>query len=185
MKQMFYSIEFTGEIQDRKKPVLLIGNHISWWDGIWALYFNQQHLQRIFYFMMQDDQLRKNWFFQYTGGFSIQKKSKSILETINYSAELLSNSKNMVLIFPSGKIQSMYNSEFIFEKGVEKILQKVKNEVQIIFIVNLVDYFTKATPSLFSFFQEYSGANSIMDLQERYNRFYMECISFQKQKDKQ
>ncbi len=141
MKKMFHSVKITGEFNDQNKPVLLIGNHISWWDGIWALNFNQQIIQRKFHFMMLEEQLRKNWFFKYTGGFSIQKKSKSIVETLSYTAELLSHPQNLVLLFPTGKIQSMHKDQF-FEKGTEKILQKLQDSVHVIFMVNVIDYFS-------------------------------------------
>jgi hypothetical protein len=53
--------------------------------------------------MMLEDQLKRYWFFKYTGGFSVKKKSKSITETLNYTQELLSDGKNLVLIFPHGQ----------------------------------------------------------------------------------
>lgn len=183
MKRMFHFVELKGELKEKGKPVLLIGNHVSWWDGIWALNLNQTFFHRKYYFMMLEEQLRKNWFFKYTGGFSIHKKSKSILETFNYTAELLANPKNLVLLFPTGKIQSMYKNDFIFEKGVEKILQKVKNEIQIIFMVNLVDYFSNAKPGVFTFFEEFEGKYTISEIQNEFNSFHQKCINFQKQKE--
>ena len=72
---------------------------------------------------MLEEQLKKNWFFQYTGGYSIKKSTRSVVESLNYTAELLENNKNLVLMFPQGKIQSMHRSEFVFEKGIERILK--------------------------------------------------------------
>jgi len=180
MKRSFHAIRFHGELTDREKPVLLVCNHVSWWDGIWALHFNQQFLHRKFYFMMLEDQLRKNWFFNYTGGFSVKKKSRSVIETINYTAGLLQNSQNMVLLFPQGEIQSMHLQEYTFEKGIEKILQKTKNEIQIIFLANMVDYFSNAKPVLYSYFKEFNENKTSNELQNKYNRFYEECVENQK-----
>lgn len=180
---MFHSIEFTGKFEEKGKAVLLVGNHVSWWDGIWALHLNQQFFYRKYYFMMLEEQLRENWFFQYTGGFSIQKKSKSILETFNYTAELLENPKNLVLLFPTGKIQSVHKNKFVFEKGMEKILQKVKNRIQVIYMVNLVDYFSNAKPSVYTFFEEYSGKYGTLEMQKGFNDFYQNCLGIQKQKE--
>ena len=183
MKRMFHSVEFIGELEEKGKPVLLIGNHVSWWDGIWALHLNQQFFHRKYYFMMLEEQLRENWFFQFTGGFSIQKKSKSILETFDYTAELLADPKNLVLLFPTGKIQSIHKNEFAFDKGVEKILQKVKNEIQVIFMVNLVDYFSNAKPCVCTFFEEYAGNCTTSEMQDGFNEFYQKCVNTQKQKE--
>ena len=68
------------DFNDRNLPVLLISNHISWWDGFWAMYINLKVLKRKFHFMMLEEQLRKYWFFNYTGGFSVNKKSKVFLK---------------------------------------------------------------------------------------------------------
>lgn len=133
--------------------------------------------------MMLEEQLRKNWFFQYTGGFSVRKKSKSVIETINYTSELLTEKENVVLLFPTGKIQSMHKHEFAFEKGVEKILKKLESEIHIIFLVNLTDYFSNPKPSLYSFFEDYTGEHSINAIRNEFNRFYQDCIEHQKQKE--
>ncbi|HKJ79984.1 MAG TPA: lysophospholipid acyltransferase family protein [Prolixibacteraceae bacterium] len=183
MKREFHSFHFNGGLNDRKKPVLLVCNHISWWDGIWALHYNQKFLHRKFHFMMLEEQLRKNWFLRYTGGFSVRKKSRSVVETIDYSAELLTNAKNMVLLFPSGKIQSMYRNNIQFEKGVEKIIWKAKNEIQVVFMVNLIDYFSAPKPKLFCFTTEFSGAATTQKIEEAYNLFYQDCLSRQSIKE--
>lgn len=182
MKRTFHSVYFSGEITDRKNSVLLVANHVSWWDGIWALYFNRRFFHRKFYFMMLEEQLRKNWFFSYTGGFSIRKKSRSVLETIDYTANLLSNRNNLVLLFPTGEIQSMHGNKFIFEKGVEKILQKVKNEIQVVFMVNLVDYFSNSKPSLYIYLEEYSNGCTTPEMEKEFNRFYNRSVNIQKEK---
>ena len=179
MKKSFSSFTVHGKTNDKQLPVLLICNHISWWDGIWALYLNQQHFKRKYHFMMLEDQLRKNWFFQYTGGFSISKKSRSIIESLNYASELLQNKENLVLMFPQGKIQSMHQHKFIFEKGVQKIIEKTPNNIQVIFLVNIIDYFSEAKPHLNLNVKEYEGSWGIKNIEEAYNSFYKSCINRQ------
>lgn len=152
---------------------------MSWWDGIWTLLINQQLYHRKYHFMMLEEQLQKNWFFKYTGGFSINKNSKSIIETINYTAELLAERKNMVLLFPQGEIESMHNTDFIFEKGVEKILQRTKNGIQIIFVANLVDFHSNVKPVLHAYLQDYTRSSSVAEIQTEYSRFYKNCIANQ------
>ena len=71
IKKKFESISIEGEFKDSGKPLMLIGNHISWWDGFWAMYINLKLFKRKFHFMMQEDQLLRYKFFNYTGGFSI------------------------------------------------------------------------------------------------------------------
>jgi 1-acyl-sn-glycerol-3-phosphate acyltransferase len=179
MKHSFHSFKIETQVEDKNLPILLICNHMSWWDGIWTLHLNQQLYHRKYHFMMLEEQLRKNWFFKYTGGFSISKNSKSIVETLNYTAELLSNKQNMVLLFPQGEIGSMHDTNFIFEKGVEKILQRTKNPVQVIFVANVIDYHSNVKPTLHEYLSDYSGNFSVAEIQNEYNRFYKNCIANQ------
>lgn len=179
MKKSFHAFTIEKNIEDKGLPILLICNHMSWWDGIWALQINQSIFHRKYHFMMLEEQLRKNWFFNYTGGYSIAKKSKSIIETLNYTAELLSDSKNMVLIFPQGEIESIYNLNFIFEKGIEKILKRTKNEVQVVFLANLIDYQSNVKPSLFAYMNDYTGSLEIEEIENQYNLFYKKCVANQ------
>lgn len=161
---------------------MLVCNHISWWDGLWTLHINQTLFHRKYHFMMLQTMLQKNWFFKYTGGFSINKKSRSVIESLDYTAELLADENNMVLLFPQGEISSMHNREFVFDKGIEKILQRTKKEVQVIFVANLVDYLANAKPSLFAYLRNYTGNYKILEIQEAYNRFYGDCLSAQSKK---
>ncbi|WP_297097275.1 1-acyl-sn-glycerol-3-phosphate acyltransferase [uncultured Draconibacterium sp.] len=183
MKRHFQSFTINGVVQDKSLPILLICNHVSWWDGIWTLYVNQQLFKRKYHFMMLEEELRKNWFFQYTGGFSIKKQSKSVFETFNYTAELLSDERNMVLLFPQGNIKSIYQNKFVFEKGIEKILQRTKNDIQIIFQANLIDYFADAKPNAFFNLHNYSGAWNSTEIENAYNTFYKQCLEAQAKKE--
>jgi len=141
IRRNFHEVYINGNFTDRELPVLLVSNHISWWDGFWAMYLNLTIFRRRFHFMMLEDQLRKYMFFNKTGGYSIKKGSRSIIESLNYTARLLSDNKNLVLIFPQGEIQSIYTGTLHFEKGLEHILKKMTSKAHIIFLVCLIDYF--------------------------------------------
>ncbi|MBN1108313.1 MAG: lysophospholipid acyltransferase family protein [Bacteroidales bacterium] len=172
----FREVKLNGNFDDRGLPMLVISNHFSWWDGFWAVYLNEKKFHRRFHFMMLEDQLRKNIFLNKTGGFSVKKGSRSIVETIAYTAELLSDKGNLVLMFPQGEIMSMHTPQVKFEKGVEHIIDRCKSEIHILFLVNIIDYFSWAKPSLFMYFNEYQGDDrSFETLQEEFNRFYTEC----------
>jgi len=179
MRRSFHSVQLKGDFTDRGLPVLLICNHMSWWDGIWAFHFNREVLHRKFHFMMLEEQLRKNWFFKYTGGFSVTKKSKSIIETIYYTAELLQNPENSVLMFPQGEIQSMHLHQFHFENGIGKILGKTSDPFQIVMLANLVDYFSDVKPNVAIYFEEFSGKPVKNEIEKAYNDFYGKCIRLQ------
>lgn len=128
---------------------------------------------------MLEEQLKKNWFFQHTGGYSIKKSTRSVVESLNYTAELLENNKNLVLMFPQGKIQSMHRSEFVFEKGIERILKLLNNEIEIVFEVNLVDYLSNAKPTAYLNAKTYKGDYSLAGIEKAYNKYYNACLQIQ------
>jgi len=179
-KKEFQTTKIIGEITDKQLPILLIANHISWWDGFWAIFLNEQLFHRKLHFMMLEEQLRKHWLFNYSGGFSINKTSKSMLQTFSYTSELLADNNNLVLIFPQGEIQSLHNQNIKFEKGLERILKNQETEVQIIMMANMVDYFSNRKPSLFIHIKEYTKqAWDMQNIQQEYNEFYKHAVAQQ------
>lgn len=181
----FSQVEIVGNVDvNSKRSILLLSNHSSWWDGFWQLYLNMKVFKKKFHFMMLEEQLRKHWYFNYTGGFSVKKSARSIVETVQYSATLLSHHDNLVLMFPQGKIKSIHKHFFAFEKGVEKILQKTNREdVQIVFLINSIDYFINRKPVLYHYITEYKGESiDYLELERSYNVFFKESIKHQTDK---
>ena len=173
----FGRIEITGKFEERNMPVLLLANHFSWWDGFFALFLTRDIFKRKFHFMMLAEQLRKFPYFNASGGFSVRKGTRSAIESINYTAELLSDKNNLVLLFPQGRIESSYKATFNFESGVGRILEKVKGPIQIIFMANLTDYFSDRKPGLFIYISEFNGSKmDTLSIQDAYNSFFKESI---------
>ena len=181
----FSQVVVVGNVDVKNdRSILLLSNHTSWWDGFWQLYLNMRVFKKKFHFMMLEEQLRKHWYFNYTGGFSVKKSARSAVETIQYSAELLSHPSNLVLLFPQGKVESIHKHAITFEKGVEKILERTdRKSVQIVFLVNSVDYFINRKPILYHYTKEYCGDSiNHRDIEQQYNAFFKESI--QQQTDK-
>ena len=123
LKRRFHSVHICGDFEDRGLPVLLIANHIGWWDGFWAMHLMLKVLHRKFYFMMQEDQLLKYRFFNKTGAFSVRKSSREALQSLSYASSLLEESSNMVLIYPQGQLHSLYDSDFHFQRGLGRLIE--------------------------------------------------------------
>jgi 1-acyl-sn-glycerol-3-phosphate acyltransferase len=173
MKRHFKKIVISGNVSDSNLPVLIIANHFSWWDGFFIASLNREKFHKKFHVMMLEEQLKKNWFFQYTGAFSVRKNSKSIVESLNYAAELLQNPNNLVTYFPQGQFESINQKKLHFEKGLEWLLKNLKNEVQVIFVANQVDYFESDKPHLFMHFETYDfQGKNILEIEDDYNTFY-------------
>jgi len=181
MHRNFHTVVINGQFVDNGTAVLVIANHVSWWDGFWVEYLNQQILHRRFHFMMLEDQLKKHWYFQFTGGFSVKKQSRSVIESLQYCIELLKQPANLVLMFPQGKIHSMHNHNFRFEKGIEKIVSEISPDTQILLVVNLIDYLSAPKPSLYIYFKSLTAKDiTISDVESEYQKFFTETVQMHK-----
>lgn len=183
LKRNFHSVAIEGEFKDNGHAVFVIANHISWWDGFWIMYLNLKVIRRRVHFMMLEEQLKKHWYFQYTGGYSIKKKTRDIMESLNYTIEILNHKENMVFMFPQGRIQSLYNDAMEFEKGVERILKNTLPDTQVLFVANMVDYFSDPKPNLFIYLKT-TPAKILakFPVEQEYNRFYAQATEIQKAK---
>lgn len=179
IKRNFNKVYIIGEFRDRGLPVFLVANHISWWDGFWTVYLNRKLFRRkYFYFMMLEEELRKRMFLNKAGGYSVRKGSRSVIETLEYTAQLLNDKNNLVLIFPQGEINSIYTREIKFEKGLEYITGRSNGNFQMVFMVFLIDYFSEQKPSLYAYLQEYNFQGSaVKNVEREYNLFYNNCMS--------
>ena len=182
MKQSFHSIKMEGNVDVRNSSVLLIANHTGWWDGFWALFLSTSVFQKKYHFMMLEAELRKRILFNYSGGFSVAHGSRSSIESLNYSAELLQNSSNLVLLFPQAKMHSIYNDKLTFERGVEYILKKCNTKPKIVFLATLVDYFEHPKPDVYFYISEYEGVNQdVKSIESAYNTFIQSKVELHKQ----
>ena len=68
--------------------------------------------------MMLEEQLKRYWFFNLLGAYSIEpKNSLSIKETINYTRTLLIEKGNGIVIYPQGEIEPYEKRRFNLKRG--------------------------------------------------------------------
>ena len=178
IRRHFHRVNLRGDFNDRGLPVLMIGNHFSWWDGFIANMVNIRLLHRKPHIMILEEQLAGRKFLNKAGAYSIKKGSRSAIESLNYSAELLSSKDNLVIIYPQGEFQSIYQHPVSFEKGIDMVVSQVRNSYHILFYAALVDYFSHRKPSLTIYYREFSKdpAVKVEGLESEYNSFLKECI---------
>ena len=128
--------------------ILLLQNHISWWDGFWGNYLTYDLFKRRYHVMTLEDQIVKNPLLRHLGGFSVRKNSRQALESIQYAKELLDDPKNTVLIFPQGRLQSMHVNEIHIEQGVMKLIEKIDAPCQVIYNAVTIDYLESFKPTV-------------------------------------
>ncbi|MDX2247009.1 MAG: lysophospholipid acyltransferase family protein [Bacteroidia bacterium] len=183
MKFYFRKMEHIGDVKIASdKALLLMGNHISWWDGFWPLVLNKRFFQKKYHVMMLESELRKRPFMRKGGAFSIEPGNRSMVETIRYTAGLLENPANMVLMYPQGKIHSIYDDKFVFQPGLEKIHQRCHQPFQTVFFAAMLDYGSFPRPLLRMYLGEYSGGFSAEEITQAYKQFYATAREEQKQR---
>jgi 1-acyl-sn-glycerol-3-phosphate acyltransferase len=179
VKRDFKKIELEGVWPQSDKASLIIGNHISWWDGFWVLCLNKKLLKKKLHVMMLEEQLEQRRFLAKFGAYSIQPNSRTVIETLNYTVDLLSDANNSVLLYPQGKFGSVVQNEFHFERGIEFVLKKCP-PVQLLFYAAFVDYFSNRKPTLYCYLKEIEyGAYSLAEMNELYQTFYNESRKLQ------
>ena len=174
----FREVIITGDVKSDERSVLLVGNHFSWWDGFWGLYVNRKVFGKKFHVMMLERELSKRMFFTRTGAFSINQKSKGIIESINFCAEVLAMPGNLLLMFPQGRFESLHSASIKFHKGVARIASS-SPKARIVFAACLTDYFAHRKPTLTIALQEYKGNPSLSDMEQAYNQHLTNAISQQ------
>lgn len=177
----FSKVEMFGECDtEADDSLFVVANHVSWWDGFWVMYLNLKRIHRKYYVMMLEEQLRRHWYFKYTGAYSIKIKSRSMLKSLYYTLDLLSKKGTMVLWFPQGKIHSMHQESMRFKPGVDHVVTKSSSDFNVLFVANFVDYFSVSKPVLTIYYQSYRLNELGAGIEVDYQDFYDQCLAFQK-----
>jgi len=160
---------------DPSKPVLLIANHFSFWDSLILFWVNERLFKKKAYVMVLEETMRKQSFLKYGRAFSVEKKPRDIIESLNYAAKLLNDPGNVVLMFPQGKLYSNFVEHVHFERGVLNIIQKTNPDVQLVFAATFVQYFKHKKPTATVYLKQETvnyADKTINDLQRAYQQHY-------------
>ncbi len=181
-KRAFHRLEVVNELAaDPDRSILLLGNHISWWDGFWPLLLARDLFHKDYYVMMLEKELRKRPFMRQGGSFSIQPGSRSLITSLQYAARLLDNPSNLVVIYPQGAIKSVYDHEITFAPGILKVLSACKSKPMVVFSVAMIDFLSNPKPTV-RFYLKEAPEDALTDqkqLQDAYRAFYKSCLDSQ------
>ena len=178
----FRNVRIVPVLAATGKPILMIGNHFSWWDGFFACYLNQEIFHKKLHIMMLEEQLRPRMFLNKAGAYSIRKGSRDALESLKYTAGLMNDPGNLAVLYPQGEFESVYTFPVRFENGMEKIAGFAQNEFELVFYAALIDYFSYRKPTLTIYLEQANPADagSARLLESAYNSFLAFCISKQR-----
>lgn len=108
-------------------PIILYGNHSSWWDAYVPMSLNEERWRRDGYVIVEDTQLSRYQFFRFCGGFSVNRSDpRSAMESLRYAVELLTGApRRLLLIFPQGEIRANDARPLRFYTGAAHIARRV------------------------------------------------------------
>jgi 1-acyl-sn-glycerol-3-phosphate acyltransferase len=103
-RRNFHSIRVFGDFTNLPTKVILVSNHLSWWDGFLLLYLTEHLLKRTFYVAMLERELSSRKFLRWLGAFSINPESSR--RSVRYIDSLITNPWPLaVALFPQGEIR--------------------------------------------------------------------------------
>ena len=181
IKKDFSGFEHSKIEVDPSKAILLLSNHFSWWDGFLIFHLNKIYFKKKFHVMVLEDTAKKVGFLKYLGAFSIQKNTRSLVESLEYAGTLLDHPENLVLIFPQGQLQSLHSKSINFEKGVSRIVNASQKKFNYVFAVILTDYFDQRKPHLKIALQNWEAPEftSLQTIKSAYNKHYEHSLNQQ------
>ncbi|UKT62882.1 lysophospholipid acyltransferase family protein [Pedobacter mucosus] len=133
---------------------LLMCNHFSFLDGILAYYLCNKSIwgkntMQSMHIMILKKQLQKNKWLKYCGSFSVDPGKRSIMESFEHAADILSQPGNLLLFYPQGKLESSQIRKIIFEDGIKEIVPRIKGNCQLIWSSNIIEFFESTKPSIY------------------------------------
>jgi hypothetical protein len=136
---------------------------------------NTRLFKKRMHIMVLEETMHQYKPFKYGGIFSVKKGSRDVLRSLDFAAELLNDPRNLVLIYPQGKLYSNFVSRVDFEKGVMRVIEKAVGKFQLVFASAFIQYFRSTKPTATVYLKnedENFAGKAIDELQAAYQRFY-------------
>lgn len=167
----FATHHYEGRLPVGKKPVLMLCNHMSWWDGIWMLLWNERSFHKDFNVLMLQEELRKRPFLKALGAVGLPKDRTFVAAVAQLKAICLKPNA-LLLIFPEGQIRAAQAEGIIFSMGILRRLPL--QQLQLAFAYNAVEYGNTFRPMVFQFVEP-TDALDLEAVEAAYNAFVGRC----------
>jgi 1-acyl-sn-glycerol-3-phosphate acyltransferase len=181
LRRTFSSINYNQLPCAPDQSILLIANHFSIWDGLTLYWINARLFKKKFHVMILEETSVKEPFLKYAGAFSVKKGSGEALASLDYAAALLNDPKNLVLIFPQGKLYSNFVDAVQFEKGIMRVISKSAGKYSLIFSATFMECFKNKKPivNVYLTHEAKMDFSNIEQLQNSYHEHYNKSKSQQ------
>jgi 1-acyl-sn-glycerol-3-phosphate acyltransferase len=157
LKSSFQNFYLTNEFPNipSDEGLIITPNHFSWWDGFFIDYTLRRFSKRKIYILMLEEQLKRFWFFQKVGAFSINPSNpKSIKTTFDYISEVVSDPQNVLLFYAQGEIEDYVKRPLKVKEGLKTILNMTHSKVNILPVAFKIKYGNTKKPDLLVRFGE-------------------------------
>lgn len=129
--------------------LVITPNHFSWWDGFFIDYTLSHFSNRKIHILMLEEQLKRYWFFQKVGAFSINPRNpKSIKTTFDYIVDVVSDPKNVLFFYPQGEIEDYVKRPLKVKEGLKTILNMSPGRVNIMPVAFKIKHGNTKKPDL-------------------------------------
>lgn len=171
----FYLINEFPKIA-RHKKLIVTPNHFSWWDGFFIDYLFKNFSERKLHIMMLEEQLKRYWFFKKLGAYSISPNStKSIIETAEYTKEILRDTNNFVVYYPQGKIEPFDTERMNLQNGLKYFIPQNEADAVILPIAFKIQFYEEKIPEIVVRFGEMIEADAALD-SGNFNQIFFENV---------
>lgn len=110
-----------------ERPLVLFGNHFSWWDGFFVFMLGRR-MGLNMRIIMEEENLRRYPFFRYTGAFGVnladeRSRAQSLLHAVRFLRDEAQGPRALI-IYPHGRLVSPLESSWPpFRPGLESLLR--------------------------------------------------------------
>jgi 1-acyl-sn-glycerol-3-phosphate acyltransferase len=166
LKKSFFDFRIINEQPeiDQSKSLILTPNHFSWWDGFFVYWLNNRTLNKKLFIMMLEDQLKRYWFFQKVGCYSIDlNDNRKMIASLKYTIDLLLNSNNIITIYSQGEIQAYDEKKIVLKDGIDFIAKKSTVDFQILPLAFRIHYSNEKLPIVYARFGKLLNSREIAE----------------------
>ncbi len=141
-------------------------------------HLNKVVFKKEFHVLVTKEDYQRQRYLKYLGAFASEPKGKDVFETLTYAGQLLDDPKNLVLLFPQGRLYSSYVNNISFEKEVMHLINASKKKFQMVFSATLTNCFGKRKPKMKSYLCTWEAEEyiSLQLLKREYNKHYTEAV---------
>ncbi|MBO6795458.1 MAG: lysophospholipid acyltransferase family protein [Balneolaceae bacterium] len=145
----FKRVHMINSYSPNGKSTVYYLNHNYWWDGLIPLYLNHRLFKQHARAFMEDKQMKKHWFFSKIGAFSINLNNpRSVISSLRFAVDSLSQSNSGVYIYPEGKIVPPSSQVQPFKGGLAWLAQNCSG-VDFVPVAIHIDNSKQSKPELY------------------------------------